>query len=726
LLSVVGLRWRRRGPGGAIALAGLAGIALLAPALRLPNGVPSPAASLGHIAPWQHAVDAGPANDSLRDVTFQIQPWLLFTRSELRAGRLPTWNPYQGAGTAFWSNGQGAPLFPLHLLFAALPLQLGLLLLPWLKIIIGATGTWCLGRALGLGPPAATLASVVFALSGMPVAFLLYPMASAIALVPWVFWSVERLASGGSWRPLAVFGGLQLLAGHPETALHTAMLTGLYLVVRSGLGPGRPYRAFVLGWFGAAGIAAVQILPFALALPATSRWNDSMTTGFPDLAVVLPQALRLLLPDLLGRAADGSWFGPFTFLALSLYAGALTLPLAAAAAPRIRADRRWAAVTVVLVFSFAGAFHLPGVRELLAAPPILGRALHHRLLFGVALGFALLAGAGLERWRETGARRLVAGAGALVLSGLSVAWWLHYATWVEHDLVGRQLAWTAWALTAIVLLLVGGSGTAWRRHGVTFVVVTATVDLLAAHSGHNPGLPLDELYPETPAIEALKELPGRIAAVGSHLRPNATMVYGLFDVRVDDPMKSVEYERINATFGAGHPTAFRPIRDWSSPWLDELGVRWVLGAPHVAAPAAGWRIAYDGDDARIFERPRAKPLVRFSVPAAGTVRVLERRAGAWRLETDLTRPAPLVVAEMASPGWRARVDGGAVRLVDSPLLTVTIPPGTHRVALDYRPPGLGLGAALSAAALALIGASGLYSRRRRSLSAITSRSISGA
>ena len=57
----------------------------------------------------------------LLDEIHQIEPWLLFLRHELRAGRLPFWNPHQHAGEPYWSNGQTAPLFPLHLLFAALP-----------------------------------------------------------------------------------------------------------------------------------------------------------------------------------------------------------------------------------------------------------------------------------------------------------------------------------------------------------------------------------------------------------------------------------------------------------------------------------------------------------------------------------------------------------------------------------------------------------------------------
>lgn len=149
LLSLAGLLVaRRREIGIPWAACGLVGMALLAPALRLPDGIPSPAATLAGQAPWQGVADPAAGNATLRDITYQVQPWLVFLRHEMRAGRLPFWDPHQFSGSPYWSNGSGAPLFPLHLLFAALPLQLGWILLPWLRIVTGGCGAWCLAREL--------------------------------------------------------------------------------------------------------------------------------------------------------------------------------------------------------------------------------------------------------------------------------------------------------------------------------------------------------------------------------------------------------------------------------------------------------------------------------------------------------------------------------------------------------------------------------------------------
>ncbi|HUO86608.1 MAG TPA: hypothetical protein VM617_04395, partial [Thermoanaerobaculia bacterium] len=191
LASAAGLLALRRREAGLVwCAAGLAAMALLAPALAIVDGIPSPAASLADHPPWQQVAEPAAGNPQLQDVTYQVHPWLLHLRQELRSGRLPLWNPYQSSGTPYWSNGSSAPLFPLHLLFAALPTQVGWLLLPWLRVVIGALGVWFLARHLGLSRPAAVLASLAFPLAGMPVGFLLFPMGNALALVPWVLCAV--------------------------------------------------------------------------------------------------------------------------------------------------------------------------------------------------------------------------------------------------------------------------------------------------------------------------------------------------------------------------------------------------------------------------------------------------------------------------------------------------------------------------------------------------------
>jgi hypothetical protein len=690
------------------ALVGFAGMALLAPALRLPDGIPSPAATLAQLPPWLGTGSPADGNPLLRDVTFQIQPWLLFLRGELRQGRLPFWNPHQFAGTPYWANGQSAPLFPLHLLFAALPLGLGFVLLPWLRFVVAGCGAWALGRALGLGRPGAAVAALVFPLSGMLVSFLLFPMGNALALVPWVLWAVERLAAGRGAAALALLAGAQLLAGHPETSIHTALLSALYLLVRGAERPAVAWGRFTAAWAVAAAIAAVHLLPLAVLLPATSKWQASGGDAVPPLALRLAQPLRLVLPQLYGHPAMGTWWGPFNYSATAVYAGAAALPLAAAGLPRLRGDRRWAAVAALLAFSLLAAYHLPGVRELLALPP-LGRVAHHRLIFGIELALALLAGAGCERWLAGKSRGIAVGAAA-VAALLTAAWALFRDDWSARGLLAEQTGWTIFAAAVALLLLASLALRPERRWRLLPpLLAVLLLDLLAAHGRILGRLPLARLYPETGAVRFLRAREGRIAGIGEALRPNAATVYSLADLRGDDPIKLATYERVYSRLARPDSVYSQPIARWDDPWLDRLAVRWVLAPAAAAPPVATWHLAYDGPDARIWQRPTALPLVRWGSGSAGGgekdgwVRTKNRRPGAWDITWSAPQPRLLVVAESFEKGWRATLDGRPVPIapVDGVLLGISLPSGEGELDLRYRPPGLLAGAVLSAAGLSI-------------------------
>lgn len=689
---VLGLRARKDAAlaWGAMAIAGMA---LLAPALAIPDGIPSPAATLAAVPPWQGTGDPAEGNPVLRDVTFQIEPWQMFARRELRAGRLPLWNPHQFSGAPFWSNGQSAPLFPLHLLFAALPLQLGFVLLPWLRLMIAGCGAWVLGRELGLSRPAALLTALTFSLSGMMVSFLLFPMGNALALVPWVLWAVERK----DVLLLALTAGLQLLGGHPETCAHTTLLSVLYLLVRGA--SGSAWLRFTAGWIGAALIAAVQILPFVLLLPETSKWAAQDGGGHPPLGLLLQQPLRLVLPQLYGHPAEGTWSGPFNYSATAVYAGALALPLAAAGLARVR-DRRWLAVAAVLAFSFVAAYHMPGVREVLGALPVLGKAAHHRLIFGIELGLALLAGAGCDRWLAGKGRGIVAGA-ALVFLLLGAAW---------LTVPGQQLRWIG-GVAAVALVLTLSLQWPRERRWAWWPVLPAValIDLLLAHGGILRAIPLDRLYPETGAIRFLQAQEGRVAGVGQALRPNAAMVYGLSDARGDDPVKLERYEAVYRSFAPGDPVFFEPIRRWDDPWLDRLGVRWVVAGPSEEMP--GWRLAWRGADARVYERPAALALVRWTEGGGVLVDEGMTRPGFWKVSWWTPRRSTLVVAETWDRGWSALAGGKPVPVVpvEGALLGIELGPGAGSLELRYRPAGLVAGAWLTL--LGLIGLAALLRRR---------------
>lgn len=667
LISVIALgAWLgRRTWGPAFVAVGAAGLVLLWPTLSLPDGIPSPASSLGSHAPWQTVDDPADGNPVLQDVTYQVHPWLIFQRAELRAGRLPFWNPYQMAGVPHWANGSSAPLFPLHLLFVLLPDPIGWTILAWARLVLGGMGAFALCRELGTSRRAALLGGLTFSMAAMPVGFLLYPMGNAISLAPWVLLTTERLASGrGGVAPLGIATGLQLLGGHPGTSFHTALVSCLYLLVRGApreadtptlAGPTRLAGRYVAGWCCGFGLAGVHLLPLLEYLPRTSRWLAPADRGSIPLRVFLEQLLRFLYPSLYGNPAGGTWFGPFNYLASGVYVGALAIPLAIAGATlAIRVgDRRRIAFTTIVAVAAIIAYPLPGLTRLMGRLPLVGIAPPHRLLLFVQLGLAVLAAAGLDVWLTCRDSRVIR-AGGVIVVGIALAMWISWApTWDGHGLIGEELVRTV-ILIALVAMIAAPLRPRTRARLTPALLLLVVVDLASAHASINPGIPLRRLYPETGATRFLSGKEGRVIATGETFRPDAGTVYRIPDVRGDDSLRPSTYTRFHRrALGPLHPTYFSRVTRWRQETLDWLGVGWILTGPREAAPLRDWSLAYDGDDARVWRNPTPVHSVHVEPPDAGTVRLERPEPGRLRLRWSLQRSATLVVPETFVPGWRA-------------------------------------------------------------------------
>src|SRR4026208_1765987 len=60
---------------------------------------------------------------TLRDHSDYLQPLRFFTAEELRAGRLPLWNPYSGSGEPWLANPQTGVFYPPAWVFVVLPFE---------------------------------------------------------------------------------------------------------------------------------------------------------------------------------------------------------------------------------------------------------------------------------------------------------------------------------------------------------------------------------------------------------------------------------------------------------------------------------------------------------------------------------------------------------------------------------------------------------------------------
>jgi hypothetical protein len=110
------------------------------------------------------------------------------------------------------------------------------------------------------------------------------------------------------------------------------------------------------------------------------------------------------------------------------------------------------------------------------------------------------------------------------------------------------------------------------------------------------------------------------------------------------------------------------------------------------------------------------------------VTVVDDSGDAIRATVDAAGDGYLVVADAVQRGWRAEVDGEAVKLraADHGVVAVAVPDGTHEVELFYDPPGQRAGIWITAASALVLVALALTAVRRRRPSALDSSNGDGS
>lgn len=144
----------------------------------------------------------------------------------MRRGVWPLWNPHLAQGLPSIASLQPVEYYPTNLLLWAVPPFWSRGLRAVLRIGLALLGTYACSRALGVGRPGATLASMAYAFGGFNVVWLGHPPTNVSLLLPVMLWMLEGLLRTGAYRfaaGLALAAGSALHGGHPPTVLHVSV-----------------------------------------------------------------------------------------------------------------------------------------------------------------------------------------------------------------------------------------------------------------------------------------------------------------------------------------------------------------------------------------------------------------------------------------------------------------------------------------------------------------------
>ena len=332
------------------------------------------------------------------------------------------WNPYITAGTPLGATPNYALLSPITLPYYLLPSWLAPAYVKLVEIVVAVLGCALFLRRVGLRWASGLVGGIIFATSAFMVMWTNWPQTRVAAMIPWVFWAVERIIQRR--RPadavlLAAAVGAMLVGGFPAVTAFTLLTAGAYVVVRI-LVTSAQWRARLrlLAGVGAAvlgglALAAVQVLPFARLYPSWHVAERAQTAADHLTPTYLVTTFAPWFFGGAGTDTQPSWYLEVDNLVeASSYLGAAALVLVVAAIALARPARTLLPRGVMTFFiaaagAWAIAIYTSGPLRVLVELPVfssnfVGRA---RSVLGFLL--AVLAAVGLEvllRRREAVAR----------------------------------------------------------------------------------------------------------------------------------------------------------------------------------------------------------------------------------------------------------------------------------------------------------------------------------
>ena len=678
-----------------------------------------------------------PHNILFGDLYTEIVPWRAAVRSEIAHGRWPIWNPHVLAGEVLAAAAQPAAYSPFTLLALLLPAAKSFTFSAALTFLLAGLGAFLLARELGCAEVVASIAAAGWMFSTSIAFFVLWPLGASWALLPAVLVATRRVATVASFRSVSLFAvtlSLLVLQGHPETTFHVCAIAAAYFLVHA-----RSARAFAgaaAGALVAALVCAIYLLPVMDAIPQSREHEHRV-----NVWAVQPRGI----PIARAEARISTDFFPFLHArkwasadvgAVNLDTMAVGSILLAAALFGVWRARNRDAVFFAFLFLFAllAQMEQQWFEVVLQHLPLFRVALNSRFVFGGAFAIVMLGALGIEKADRAMALTMTI---VLVMLGAGTFWLMRAGV-----VVGPMFPWAKWRVAGdlaplAIACIALWSGMRGQRLAAAMLVLVVAQRWISDGRIY-PAIDARAAYPHIPLLDRIDRNaePFRVTGVGQAFPPGTSTFYDLEDVRGYEPMLLREYLRTYLLWCAEQPVWFNRVDDLTRPFLSFLNVRYAIASDEGKAPD-GWREVARDRGAVLLENMRVLP--RVIVPT--TVRLgttpdqaiyemypqQEFASRAWiaaeehahdrangpgsarftrsnneyRIEAAMQGDGWIVISEPAWKGWRAYVDGKAVRVqtANVAFLSVFVPAGTHEIRVVYRPSSFTTGRAISIATL---------------------------
>lgn len=698
-----------------------------------------------------------PYDAEMLDVATQMVPWRAALRESLARAEWPLINQHTLCGDVLAAAAQPAVYSPFTWVALLMEPAISFNFTGAVAFFLAALGAFLFARDLGCDETAALFGAVAFAFNG-PLAFaILWPLGFSWALLPLVMLGARRVVRERQVTLLTVALVLEILAGHPESALHVIALGvawGLFELIRAvverrrnakmGSHPPatRPFASILPALLAGAlalGLTAIYVLPVLDAADQTVEHQFRQNVFAKSKRAAPPNEIAAgVMTSLFPWLHQQKWLAPMRTPAF-IGIGSLVLTAMLAGLGSRRRDARaesWMLFALFLVCA-AAALMAPPISSLLHALPLFDVTLNERLLFGASFCAAMLAARGLAAlgWRTALSVLALLVTGTIVIQHAHLTDG-HVTAFRAYTLLGELVP------LGLALLVVGkreeassergkaGSSRSPQRDWRLIALLALLLAQRVMEDGRwYPALDRAVAFPHLAVLEPVQRSGDRMVAKGMAFLPNTSAVYGVDDVRGYEAMTFRPLAETYPLWAEKIPIWFNRVDDLGAPMLSMMNVRWLLN-----------------DDGRLIENPRALPRafvprhVRLNWPRelvlaemrsetdfgerawidtrspGGAAEEVENGPGVVTAGVaTMERDGWVVVSQANWRGWRAWVDGRRATVVPAnhAFLAVHVPRGRHTLRLAFRSQSFVVGRAVTAGTLLVLCTVIILVHRRR-------------
>lgn len=646
-------------------------------------------------------------NFLITDPVRQQYPWRYFSIEQLQSGSIPTWNPYQFAGTPHLANLQSAAFYPLNLLFFIIPFQTAWSLLVLLQPLLGALFMYLFLNSFKLRKEASFLGAITYAFSGFSVAWLSWNTVGHVGLwLPLGLYCINRITDAK--KPLKRVSVLFILlfvfsvissafAGHAQVLFYSGILIGFYGLakvfanrrVRSA-----PRSFIILGGIAVTSvlISAAQWLPMFQLIANSSRSINSKLWLQEGWFIPYQHLTQFIAPDFFGNPTTLNYWGVWNYGELVGYVGIAGLLLSLFAL----FDRRDKKTLFFGSFFFVALlFATPTILAKIPFQlniPLLSTSQPTRLLFIIDFSLAALAALGFDRLLSGKLHKRIA-IGTISILSVVIAFFWGFAYFGESLLTGENIAQNLAVTTSnlklptllyvsISILLLTYVSTSKKylnqekgikkyfgKGLILALLLLACLDLLRFGWKFTPFTDSQYLFPQTKALSFLSQQEGvfRIMTTDNRLLPpNASMQYKLQSVDGYDPLYVSSYGEFASAWVRGEPDIspfqFNRIitpQNYDHRFADLLNVKYILSLDEINEDQ--YVKVFEEGDTKVYENlgsfPRAF-FVEHAVTAKDKQEVIDHMYDtSINLSTTaiIANPLPLNIATLAE-GERVTIE----------------------------------------------------------------------